>query len=291
MPSPAGRGCPSGRVRAGTRWLRRTHPQNRSTQDRLANRSESRLLRRRSGTSAAGGEGSGGHHSERIAAATIVRGCSRFLKNSSCGLPCAIRRLAVGLPEVAADPLQREIAEDRAVDQEPGPEPPLGAAGELPAVDRQVARAPHLDARRPAARAPGPSAPAHTPGRRRRPPAPAPPPAGSTTVTFSAPGPITTVPPPLDRRTIGTASAWQFSTTHVVGQPPRRTQHHRESREVPRTAARLPPRPSSASISRASSRARFSSTVGSVRSRRANEAEREAIVRLEQEFQALSDCR
>ena len=113
----------------------------RSIQDRLANRSESKASSRSWGTSAAGESEEEGDHAEQIEPCRIVRGRSRFIKKSSCASACPIRRLSRWHGQVAADPLERERMQNRAVNKEPVPEPALGAAAEFSTRDGQVARA------------------------------------------------------------------------------------------------------------------------------------------------------
>ena len=66
--------------------------------------------------------------------------------------------------------------------------------------------------------------------------------AGRTTVTFSVPGPTTTVPPPLDRRAIGDAVGPAGLDPDVVAQPARGPQDHRRRRRAPRAAGPARPR-------------------------------------------------
>ena len=154
------------------------------------------------------------------------------------------------------------------MDHEPVLEPPLGAAAALATAQHQVA--PALDASPRARPADRPGDPlqhismrhvdgARAPARADR--------AGSPTHS-APPGPTTTVPPPLVRRKIGTPSARQASITNIIRQPARCAQHDGIIRGLPEPKHR-PPRPASASIKSASSSARFSATLGKVRSRQA----------------------
>ena len=122
-----------------------------------------------------------------------------------------IGRLPVGDRQVAFDPIDREIEQDRAMDQKMVFEPALGAAAALAAAEGQVAQSLELDGRagRPIAAASRSrtwrwaTSTAQSPGAAV---------SGRITLTFNVPGPTTTVPPPLERRRIGTPSARQAST-------------------------------------------------------------------------------
>ena len=85
---------------------------------------------------------------------------------------CSISRLARGDGQVAADPIEREVVEERAVDKEPVLQPPLGRPAELSPVDGQVARTLKLIGPVGARRGRRRSARGQTAGRDRRPTVP-----------------------------------------------------------------------------------------------------------------------
>ena len=151
------------------------------------------------------------------------------------------------------------------------PQPALGAAAELPAGDRQVARALKDDglfSRREGTGNPLEDEPLrNVDGREPRGGR-----IGQNQGDIERPGPMTTVPPPLDRRRIGTPSARQASTltSSRIRRDAPSTIANRGDSQNRKTA---PARPSSASMSRASSRARFSSTVARVKSRTEHEGD------------------